>query len=125
MNEIPLHQKRVEERTKTQIYYRGNNARNCVALTRLYSTFIYYNEDTMMCMDNTVNLRIAIYSMDYIYMPINDNDNVIQVFEQSAFEIMWIFFINVIFMKNNLSCLEHSMAPVLSVSPIVQSCIVR
>ena len=82
MNEIPLHQKRVEERTKTQIYYRGNNARNCVALTRLYSTFIYYNEDTMMCMDNTVNLRIAIYSMDYIYMPINENDNVIQVFEQ-------------------------------------------
>ena len=91
MNEIPLHQKRVEERTKTQIYYRGNNARNCVALTRLYSTFIYYNEDTMMCMDNTVNLRIAIYSMDYIYMPINENDNVIQVFEHdSAFAIMRI-----------------------------------
>ena len=25
-------------------------------------------------------------------MQINENDNVIQVFEQSAFEIMWIFF---------------------------------
>ena len=35
----------------------------------------------MMCMDNTVNLRIAIQSMDYIYMPINENDNVIQIFE--------------------------------------------
>ena len=48
----------------------------------------------MMCMDNTVNLRIAIQSMDYIYMPINENDNVIQVFElcESTFVIMWIPF---------------------------------
>ena len=43
-----------------------------------------------MCMDNTVNLRIAIQSMDYIYMPINENDNVIQVFEQSVYAIMRI-----------------------------------
>ena len=52
-----------------------------MALTRLYSTFIYYNEDTMMCMDSTVNLRIAIELMDYIYIPFNENDNVIQIFQ--------------------------------------------